>query len=75
MMELSDNISMIEMNVRDEWVGKNLIELDLRRKYSINVVAVKKGDRVSSEIEPAEPLEKGTKQIVFANVQKIKKLR
>lgn len=75
MMELSDNISMIEMNARDEWVGKNLIELDLRRKYSINVVAVKKGDRVSSEIEPAEPLEKGTKLIVFANVQKIKKLR
>ena len=75
MMELSDNISMIEMNVRDEWVGKNLIELDLRRKYSINVVAVKKGDIVSSEIEPAEPLEKDTKLIVFANVQKIKKLR
>ena len=75
MMELSDEISMIELDVRDEWAGKSLIELSLRKKYSVNVVAIKKGDSVITEIDPAVPLEKGTKLIVIADVQKIKKLR
>ncbi len=75
MMEISDDISMIEMNVRDEWAGKNLVELNLRKKYSINVVAVKKADSVITEIEPTAPLEKDMKLIVIADVQKIKKLR
>lgn len=75
MMEISDDISMIEMNVRDEWAGRNLVELNLRKKYSINVVAVKKADSVITEIEPTAPLEKDMKLIVIADVQKIKKLR
>ncbi len=75
MMELSEEISMIELDVKDEWAGKNLAELDLRRKHSINVVAVRKGDSVITEIEPTAPLERGTSLIVIANVQKIKKIR
>lgn len=75
MMELSEEISMIELDVRDEWAGKSLVELSLRKKYSINVVAVKKGDSVETEIEPAAPLEKGAKLIVIANLQKLKKLK
>ena len=75
MMELSDEISMIELDVRDEWAGKSLVELNLRKKYSINVVAVKKGDSVDTEIEPTAPLEKGAKLIVIANIQKLKKLK
>lgn len=75
MMEISEDISMIELDVKSEWVGKNLVELCLRKKYSVNVVAVKNGDSVVTEIEPTAPLEKGTKLIVIADVQKIKKLR
>ncbi len=75
MMELSDDISMIEMQVRDEWAGKSLAELNLRKRYSINAVAIKKGDSITCEIEPTAPLEKGSSLIVIANVQKIKKLK
>ncbi len=75
MMELSEDISMIELNVKDEWAGKSLAELDLRRKYSINVVAVRRGDSVVAEIEPTAPLERDTSLIVIANVHKIKRLR
>ena len=75
MMEISEDISMLELDVKNEWVGKNLIELSLRKKYSVNVVAVKKGENVITQIDPAVPLENGTKLIVIADVQKIKKLR
>ena len=32
MISLSRDVSMVELDVKDEWVGKNLIELDLRKK-------------------------------------------
>lgn len=74
-MELSEDISMIELNVRDEWQGKTPIELNLRRKYGINIVAIYRGERVTIEIDPSKPLENDMKLIVIANVNKLEKLR
>ena len=38
---IDDNLCMIELMPRKGWVGKNLIELDLRKKYNMNVAAIK----------------------------------
>ena len=75
MIELSDEVSMVELDVKDEWVGKNLIELSLRKKYSINVVAIKNGKEISTAVDPALPLEKGMELIVIANTAKLQKLK
>ncbi len=75
MMELSDEVAMVQLDVKADWVGKTLMELSLRKKYSVNVVAVRKGDRVITDIDPAQPLEKGMELIVMANVAKLKKLK
>lgn len=74
-VELSKDVSMIELDVRPEWEGKNLIELDLRRKYSINVVAIVQESQVSVNVAPEKPLERGMKLIVIANVSKLSKLK
>lgn len=71
LVELSDNISMAELDVRDEWVGKSPAALDLRKKYSINIVAVKSGDTVETSIDPQLPLTKETKLIVIADTSKL----
>lgn len=75
MVSLAKNVSMIELNVKSEWVGKNLIELNLRRKYSINVVAVRNGDSVSVDVDPQEPMKENDKLIVIANTEKLSKLK
>ena len=74
-IDLSKDASMIELEVREEWVGKSLIELNLRRKYSINVVAIVREEEVCINIEPEKPLEKSMKLIVIANVSKLSKLK
>jgi trk system potassium uptake protein TrkA len=56
-------------------VGKNLIELNLRKKYSVNVVALRKGDAVSVDIDPHAALLESDKLIVIANTEKLAKLR
>ena len=75
MVSLAKNVSMIELDVKPEWSGKNLIELNLRKKYSINVVALRRGDMVSVDIDPREPLSDRVKLIVIANAEKLSKLK
>ena len=75
MVSLAKNVSMIELDVKPEWAGKNLIELNLRKKYSINVVALRKGDAVSVDIDPHAALQAEDKLIVIANAEKLAKLR
>lgn len=74
MLELSEEISMIELDVKKEWEGKTLIDLNLRKKYSINVIAIRSGEKIITTVEPSEPLEKDSKLIVIANTEKLKKL-
>ena len=66
---------MIEIDVRDEWRGKNLIELNLRKKYGFNIVAIKKGEEVNVNIHPEQPLEEETSLIVIANMAKLGKIK
>ena len=75
MISLSKDVSMVEIDVKDEWCGKNLIELNLRKKYGFNVVAIKKGEKVSININPEQALEAGGTLIVIANTAKLGKLK
>ncbi len=74
-IELSKDVSMFEMSVRDEWAGKNLVDLNLRKKYAINVVALCQGGEVTTEINPTKLLEKDMKLIVVANGEVLKKIK
>jgi trk system potassium uptake protein TrkA len=49
--------------------------LNLRKKYSINVLAVRKGEAVSVDIDPHAPLQTDDKLIVIANTEKLAKLK
>ena len=75
MVSLAKNVSMIELDMKADWVGKNLIELNLRKKYSINVVAVRKDEAVSVDIDPHTPLQADDKLIVIANTERLSKLK
>lgn len=75
MIELSNEVAMVEIPVKDEWLGKNLIELSLRKKYSINVVAIRKENKIDTTVDPSLPLQKGMQLIVIANTLKLKKLK
>ena len=73
MLALSDKVSIVEISVRDEWIGKNLIELNLRKKYGFNVIAIKKNDEVIVNINPEETLSKDIVLVVIGNTEKFSK--
>ena len=74
-IELSGDMSIIELDVKPEWVEKTLIDLNLRKKYSINVVALRMDDRVEINIDPTMKLDKSMKLIVIVNTGNLSKLK
>ena len=73
-VDISDDISIIELDAKQEWIGKSLKELDLRRKHSINVIALNKNGKTEIAFHPDTVIEEGMKVIVIANKKEIDKL-
>ena len=62
-VELSPDISMMEINVRREWEGKSLKQLNMRAKYKINVIGIKSEDGFDVNPDPDEPLNANSKLV------------
>ncbi|HCA21712.1 MAG TPA: TrkA family potassium uptake protein [Lachnospiraceae bacterium] len=70
--DIDDNLCLVEIKPKPEWIGKNLIELKLRDKYRMNVVAVKDHSEMRSFIDPKRPLEDDTELLVIIEKDDLK---
>ncbi len=73
--DISEDISILEITVKPEWIGKSLKELELRKKYCVNVIALIKNGTVEIAIQPDTIIEESMKMIVIANKKEINKLK
>ena len=46
-VELTSDYAIFEIAILPEWVGKTIVQLDVRKHYKINIIAVKKGERIN----------------------------
>lgn len=74
-LSLSKDVSIVEIDVKDDWVGKNLIKLNFRKKYGFNIIAIRKGEQVEVSFDPSAPLNKEMTLVVVANTSKLKKIK
>ena len=58
-IELSNDHSIVELKVSGEMIGQSLIELDIRKKYHCNVMAVKNNGHIDISPKPNNPLNEG----------------
>ena len=63
-IELSPNVGIVEISVPRSLIGKTLIEADLRARFEVNVVAVKRGEQVIVPPQPDAKIEKGDLLVV-----------
>lgn len=57
-IELSSDISIIDVPAKKHWIGKTLQELGLREKYQVNVIGIEKNGKLMITPSPTEPVEK-----------------
>ena len=72
--EVGNHLGMAEMNPLDEWVGKSLVELNLRNKYQITVVAVKNENDEWVPVDPEKPLKADTKLMAVMDRKNMSRL-
>ena len=65
-IELSPDYSLMEMRPHAEWIGKSLGELNLRARYSINVVAIRSGEDVNAMPDMHTRIEEGNVMLVVS---------
>lgn len=49
-IELGDSCSIFEVSVPSAWVGKYVVEIDIRRKYNVNIIATKKNGKINAVV-------------------------
>lgn len=64
-VELDDKHSILEVDVPKSWLGKSIGQLDIRKKYGINVMAVKCNGRINVEITPDTRLDSANTLLVL----------
>lgn len=51
-IEFSKDYGIVEVKVPDSWIGKNLVELDVRAKYQVTIIAVHHQDSEQMTVAP-----------------------
>lgn len=51
-IELTSEVGIFEIAVPTKWVKHTIAELNIRRKYQLNILAIKKGSAINPMIEP-----------------------
>ncbi len=72
-IELDDDYSIFELSVPSSWQGKSVIELDVRRKHGISILALKKNGKLKMNITPDTLLTNESTLLVLGENKAIKK--
>ena len=73
-LELSPEYSLAEIRPREEWIGKTLMDLNLRSRHGINVVAVRNGDALNAMPMPDTAFREGDVLLVVTKEETLRKL-
>lgn len=73
-IELSERVRLIETEPRPEWIGKTLRELDLGRKESISVVAIRRGEDITARTGPETVIPQDCSLFIIADRRDLARL-
>lgn len=73
-IELSDEYVIVESALPPDWKGKSLVELELRKKYGVNVLSVRRGNAVTPDLPPDEPFREEDRVFLLGKKSVIGKL-
>ncbi len=72
--KLSDDYALYEISVPDSWIGKTIIEQNVRQKYNVNVLAIKTDKQFDALPGPDHRFASSEKLLVLGTKESIKKL-
>ena len=72
-IELDEGHAIFEISIPEEWIGKTIGQLDIRKKYNINIMALKTNDIMNLKISSDTQLLKDSTMLVLGETKHIQK--
>lgn len=73
-IRLDDQHSIFEVTIPEEWEGKTIEQLAVRRKHGLNIMAIKENGGLNMAITPDTVLTARQHLLVLGNIKNIKKV-
>ena len=73
--ELSDDYGIVEYEVVDDWIGKSIRDLQLRKEFHVNVIAIRRGKDLIVRRVAEEVLNRNDIIIFFGSDDDLKELQ
>lgn len=70
-IELDQEHAIFELSVPEDWVGKTIGQLDIRKKYNINIMALKSNNTMNLRITPDTLLTADSTMLVLGEMAHI----
>lgn len=72
-IELDDEYAIFELAAPMEWVGKTIVQLDIRKRFGINVLGIRENGRLNMSITPDTMLCYDTSLLVLGHEKAVHK--
>ena len=72
-IEVDEAHAIFEVEVPEGWIGKTVGELDIRRKYSINIMATKENGKINMAVSPDTVLTDNITLLVLGAYKELQK--
>ena len=72
-IELDESHAIFEVSVPKAWVGKSILQLDVRRKYDINIMGIKQSGRMNVSVSPDTLLTEDITLLVLGEYKALQK--
>lgn len=72
-IEVDSDHAIFEIVVPDKWIGKTVIEADVRKKHGINIMAIKRDGKMNLNFEPQTSFREGDTILVLGDTRNIQK--
>ncbi|MBR0152791.1 MAG: TrkA family potassium uptake protein [Lachnospiraceae bacterium] len=72
-IDLGGEHSIFEVSVPNEWVGRNVLQINVRQQYGINILGVRKNGILNTLIKPETTFEAGMTVLVLGAEKTITK--
>lgn len=73
-IEFSSEFSLAEVRVHKAWIGKNLMELDFRKEYNLNVVAFERAGKILINPGPNTRIEENDLIVLIGKSEDVEKV-
>lgn len=72
-IELDESHAIFEVSVPKAWVGRSILQLDVRRKYNINIMGIKQDGRMNVSVSPDTLLTEDITLLVLGEYKALQK--